>query len=85
MKKKQQHWSKNFVDASDDQSVNKAKVEVEKKLGNNQGLNCLLNNAGVSKTIQLKDINEKDMLDTYKHNVIGTWRVTKVCICSLLC
>jgi NAD(P)-dependent dehydrogenase (short-subunit alcohol dehydrogenase family) len=65
------------IDASDEQSVQKAKVEVEKKLGTNQGLNCLLNNAGVSKTVQLKEINEKDMLDTYKQNVMGPWRVTK--------
>ncbi|CAF2651913.1 unnamed protein product [Rotaria sp. Silwood2] len=34
------------IDVTDDESVNKAKVEVEKKLGNNQGLNCLINNAG---------------------------------------
>ncbi len=72
----------NFVDVSDDESVNKAKAEVEKKLGKNQGLNCLLNNAGVSKGTQLNNINEQDMLDTYKHNVVGPWRVTKVCRCS---
>ncbi|CAF3063166.1 unnamed protein product [Rotaria sp. Silwood2] len=65
------------IDVTDDESVNKAKVEVEKKLGNNQGLNCLINNAGVSKNFKFNDINEKDMLDTYRHNVIGVWRVTK--------
>ncbi|CAF1079414.1 unnamed protein product [Adineta steineri] len=65
------------IDVSDDESCNKAKIEVENKLGNSRGLNCLLNNAGVNKELKFNDINEKDMLDTYKHNVIGPWRVTK--------
>ncbi|CAF0999569.1 unnamed protein product [Adineta steineri] len=47
------------------------------QIGNSRGLNCLLNNAGVNKDLKLNDINEQDMLDTYKHNVIGPWRVTK--------
>lgn len=58
--------------------MNKAKVEVEKKLGNDRGLNCLLNNAAVNQGTQLKDINEKVMLETYKQNVVGPYRVTQV-------
>ncbi|CAF0844479.1 unnamed protein product [Adineta steineri] len=65
------------IDVNDDESCNKAKGEVENKLGNSQGLNCLLNNAGVNKDLKFNDINEQDMLDTYKQNVIGPWRVTK--------
>ncbi|CAF0976707.1 unnamed protein product [Rotaria sordida] len=65
------------IDVSNDESVNKAKIEVEKKLGNDRGLNCLINNAGVGKNIKFNDINEKNMFDAYRHNVLGAWRVTK--------
>jgi short-subunit dehydrogenase len=65
-------------DTSDTESVEKAKVEVEKKLGNNRGLNCLINNAAVNKYLRWNDINEKDMLYTYTHNTLGPWRVTKI-------
>lgn len=79
IEKRNENFKINFhLDTSSDESVNKAKDEIEKKLGNNQGLNCLINNAAVSKNIKLNEINEKDMLDTYKQNVVGPWRVTKV-------
>ena len=69
-----------IIDSSDDESVNKAKVEVEKKLGNNRGLNCLLNNAAVNQNTTLDKIDEKVMLETYRQNVLGPWRVTKVSV-----
>ena len=59
--------------------MNKAKAEVEKELGSNRGLNCLLNNAGVMHNTTLDQIDEKVMLETYRQNVLGPWRVTKVC------
>lgn len=62
---------------NEDESVNRAKTEVENKLGNNRGLNCLLNNAAVTQRLHLNSINEKDMIDTFRQNVLGPWRVTK--------
>jgi short-subunit dehydrogenase len=45
---------------------------------NGKDLNCLINNAGSTTKLQLSRINEKDMLETYRSNVIGPWKVTKV-------
>ena len=45
---------------------------------NGKDLNCLINNAGVAKKLKFGDINEKDMMETYRQNVIGPWKMTKV-------
>ena len=46
---------------------------------NGKDLNCLINNAGVAAKLRLSNINEKDMMESYRQNVIGPWKVTKVC------
>ncbi|CAF1585202.1 unnamed protein product [Didymodactylos carnosus] len=65
------------LDTLDDESIKAAYHTVEQKL-NGQGLNMLINNAGVEKYLQLDNILEKEMLDTNNSNVIGPWKVTKV-------
>jgi short-subunit dehydrogenase len=52
---------------------------VEQRL-NGKDLNCLINNAGTAAKLRFSDINEKDMMETYRQNVIGPWKVTKVYI-----
>ena len=45
---------------------------------NGKDLNCLINNAGIAAKLKFTDINEKDMMETYRQNVIGPWKMTKV-------
>lgn len=66
-----------FLDITDDVSIQKAFEKVEQRL-NGKDLNCLINNAGATKKLRFSDINEKDMMEMYRQNVIGPWKVTKV-------
>jgi len=66
-----------LIDIVDDTSIQKAVEKVEQRL-NGKDLNCLINNAGVATKLRFIDINEKDMIETYRQNVIGPWKVTKV-------
>ncbi|CAF5073892.1 unnamed protein product, partial [Rotaria sp. Silwood1] len=61
---------------SDDESVNKAKFEVEKKLGNDRSLNCLINNAGVTVT------GERNVLEASIINISTT--ISSITIASTL-
>lgn len=62
---------------TDDASIGKAVQKVEQRL-NGRDLNCVINNAGMTTKLKFSDINEKDMMETYRQNVIGPWKVTKV-------
>ncbi|CAF5062630.1 unnamed protein product, partial [Rotaria sp. Silwood1] len=64
------------IDVSDDESVNKAKFEVEKKLGNDRSLNCLINNAGVTVT------GERNVLEASIINISTT--ISSITIASTL-
>jgi len=65
------------IDITNDASIKGAVEKVEKRL-NGTDLNCLINNAGTAKKLRFMDINEQDMMETYRQNVIGPWKVTKV-------
>lgn len=65
------------IDTTDDKSVQQAVEKVEQRL-NGKDLNCLINNAGATTKLRFANINEKDMLETYRQNVLGPWKVTKV-------
>ncbi|UJR25066.1 hypothetical protein I4U23_006426 [Adineta vaga] len=64
------------LDITDDSSIQRAVEKVEQRL-NGKDFNCLINNAGSTTKLRFKDINEKDMMETYRQNVIGPWKVTK--------
>ncbi|CAF1119140.1 unnamed protein product [Rotaria sp. Silwood1] len=64
------------LDIIDDTSVRKAVDKVQETL-NGKDLNCLINNAGIATKLNFFCINEKDMMETYRQNVIGPWKVTK--------
>jgi NAD(P)-dependent dehydrogenase (short-subunit alcohol dehydrogenase family) len=64
------------LDIIDDTSIQKAVEKVEQSL-NGKNLNCLINNAGMTAKLRFSNINEKDMMETYRQNVIGPWKVTK--------
>jgi short-subunit dehydrogenase len=49
-----------------------------KQVLNGKDLNCLINNAGMAMKLKFSDINEKDMMETYRQNVIGPWKTSKV-------
>ncbi len=66
-----------MIDIVDDKSVQNAVEKVQQSL-NGKNLNCLINNAGMATKLRLSNINEKDMMETYRQNVIGPWKVTKV-------
>ena len=65
------------LDITDDASIQKAAEKVQQTL-NGKDLNCLINNAGTAAKLKFGDINEKDMMETYRQNVIGPWKVMKV-------
>jgi len=66
-----------LIDIIDDKSIQKAVEKVEQSL-NGKHLNCLINNAGMAAKLRFSNINEKDMMETYRQNVIGPWKITKV-------
>ncbi|CAF5018434.1 unnamed protein product, partial [Rotaria sp. Silwood1] len=63
---------------SDDESVNKAKFEVKKKLENDRSLNCLINNAGVKKAVT----GERNVLQASIINISTT--MSSITIASTL-
>jgi NAD(P)-dependent dehydrogenase (short-subunit alcohol dehydrogenase family) len=65
------------LDITDDVSIHKAVEHVQQTL-NGKHLNCLINNAGIAAKLKFTDINEKDMMETYRQNVIGPWKTIKV-------
>lgn len=67
------------IDITDDKSIQQAVEKVEQRL-NGKDLNCLINNAGMTTKLRFVNVNEKDMLETYRQNVLGPWKVTKVSI-----
>lgn len=67
----------NNLDITDDSMVQQAFELVQKTL-NGKDLNCLINNAGVAAKLKYSDINEKTMIESYRQNVIGPWKMMKV-------
>ena len=67
-----------FVDVCDEGTINVAKEKVDDILGD-QGLNLLINNAGISSREQtIEDVTVENLMEIYNVNVVGTIRVCKV-------
>ena len=64
-------------EATDQASIDAARVLVEEKLGG-AGLNLLINNAGIMKVAGFKDVNADSMMEHYNVNCIGPLMVAKV-------
>lgn len=45
-----------------------------------QGLNLLINNAGISSHATLHSLDSQEMLDVFATNVVGPLQVVKVCL-----
>lgn len=45
-----------------------------------QGLNLLINNAGISSHATLRSLDSQEMLNVFATNVIGPLQVVKVCL-----
>ena len=74
-----------FVDVCDESTINVAKEKVDDILGD-QGLNLLINNAGILPREQtIEDVTVKTLMETYNVNVVGTIRVCKVKYKDILC
>ncbi|XP_043917806.1 C-factor-like [Protopterus annectens] len=64
------------LDVNDEDSIQKAVKEVEGLTGN-EGLNCLINNAGTNTMASLNDVNVEVMMSAYRTNSVGVLMVTK--------
>ena len=64
-------------EATDQASIDAARVVVEEKLGG-AGLNLLINNAGIMKVAGFKDVSADSMMEHYNVNCIGPLMVAKV-------
>ncbi|XP_053555468.1 C-factor [Bombina bombina] len=58
------------LDATDADSIKKAVSTVETQL-KGEGLNLLINNAGVMTHVDLDNVGSEDMINVYKTNVVG--------------
>ncbi|CAF0844460.1 unnamed protein product [Adineta steineri] len=58
------------IDITGDTSIQKAVEQLEQRLHGND-LNCLINNVGMTTELRFSNIYEKDMMETYRQNVIG--------------
>ncbi|CAF1002155.1 unnamed protein product [Adineta steineri] len=65
------------LDITDHTSIQKAVEQVEQRLNGND-LNYLINNAGTTAKLRFSNINETDMMETYRPNVIESWKATKI-------
>ncbi|XP_020378245.1 C-factor-like [Rhincodon typus] len=70
------------LDVDDFGSIQECAAQIEKILGNN-GLNLLINNAGVNYGGALNEITPESMMNSYRTNVVGPMMVTKVLLPSL--
>ena len=64
-------------EATDQASIDAARVLVEEKLGG-AGLNLVINNAGIMKVAGFKDVSADSMMEHYNVNCIGPLMVAKV-------
>ena len=64
------------LDVTDPASVETAKKEIESKLAGN-GLNLLINNAGINITRRLYDVTAEEMINHFSTNCIGPLLVTR--------
>ncbi|XP_003229926.1 C-signal [Anolis carolinensis] len=64
------------LEATNPASIQSAAKEAKSRLGD-QGLNLLINNAGVMPACTLESATAKDMLDVYNINLVGPMLVTK--------
>ncbi|MGK7396393.1 MAG: SDR family oxidoreductase [Candidatus Cyclobacteriaceae bacterium M3_2C_046] len=62
------------ADVSDPNQISATYQQVQEKL---QGLDCLINNAGVGRSLPISDISMEDFLYVYKVNVFGAAIMTK--------
>ncbi|XP_048412118.1 C-signal-like [Stegostoma tigrinum] len=70
------------LDVDDYGSIQECAAQIEKILGNN-GLNLLVNNAGVGPGGALNEVTPESMMNSYRTNVVGPVMVTKVLLPSL--
>ncbi|XP_001364953.2 C-factor-like [Monodelphis domestica] len=76
LKEHHQHLRILQLDILCEDSIKKVVQEVEALVGE-QGLNCLINNAGINRLATLESVTAKDMLTIYETNTVAQLMVSK--------
>ncbi|XP_027711136.1 uncharacterized protein LOC114038167 [Vombatus ursinus] len=76
LKKQHQNLRVLQLDILCENSIKKATQETEALVGE-QGLNCLINNAGINRVATLDSVTAQDMLDLYETNTVAQLMVSK--------
>lgn len=65
------------LDVISEESIKKASVEVE-EIVQEDGLNCLINNAGINVMANFETVTAEKMLKNFHTNCVGPLMITKV-------
>lgn len=73
------------MDVTEEESI-KQSIDVVSKTVSTDGLNCLINNAGImDKFKPIENVSADDLRDLYETNTIGPFLLTKACLPLLRC
>lgn len=66
------------------ESIQKAVEEVS-QLVQDEGLNCLINNAGISVLANFYTVTAENMIENFRTNTVAPLMITKVMFIDILC
>lgn len=67
------------IDVVNQESIEKAAQEVD-QLVQDDGLNCLINNAGINVVADFETVTAEKMLENFHTNSVAPLMITKVCV-----
>lgn len=68
-----------MVDVVNQESIERAAQEVDQLVAED-GLNCLINNAGINVVANFETVTAEKMLENFHTNSVAPLMITKVCV-----